>query len=167
MDTYTCRLMRLVKGSLLSLAKLLMFSPIHLMLSASRLHNIGHKINKLLTSGDHESVNYSLLHCADRILLLRIGYALCPKKSISGKCCSNSKDRFNQDQCLVIRAHLLRWNLDLRRYLVSRPGEFHPQPLAERCVSLSTHTAPIKQTRQPSPFSSERIDTAAFSQYFP
>jgi hypothetical protein len=34
--------------------------------------------------------------------------------------------------------------------MVSRPGELHPQPLAERCVSLSTHTAPIKQTRQPS-----------------
>jgi hypothetical protein len=28
----------------------------------------------------------------------------------------------------------------------SRPGESHPRPLAERCGSLSTHTAPIKQT---------------------
>ena len=28
---------------------------------------------------------------------------------------------------------------------VSGPGEFHPQPLAEPYVSLSTHTAPIKQ----------------------
>ena len=31
------------------------------------------------------------------------------------------------------------WNLE------SRPRGFHPQPLAERCVNLSTHTAPIKQ----------------------
>lgn len=34
--------------------------------------------------------------------------------------------------------------------VVSRPGELHPQPLSERCGSLSTHTAPIKQTCQPS-----------------
>ena len=45
---------------------------------------------------------------------------------------------------------------DLRIYLESRPQEFHPQPLAERCVSLSTHTAPIKQTHLPSPVSSVR-----------
>jgi hypothetical protein len=38
----------------------------------------------------------------------------------------------------------------------SRPQEFHPQPLAERCVSLSTHTAPIKQTRLASQVSSVR-----------
>ena len=35
----------------------------------------------------------------------------------------------------------------------SRPQEFHPQPLAERCVSLSTHTAPIKQTQRRHPVS--------------
>ncbi len=29
---------------------------------------------------------------------------------------------------------------------VSRPGELHPQPLVERYVSLSTHTAPIRRT---------------------
>jgi len=29
---------------------------------------------------------------------------------------------------------------------VSRPGELHPQPLVERYVSLSTHTAPIGRT---------------------
>jgi hypothetical protein len=40
-------------------------------------------------------------------------------------------------------------------HLVSRPGEFHPQPLAERCGSLSTHTAPIKQTPPPSHGASE------------
>ena len=28
---------------------------------------------------------------------------------------------------------------------VSRPGEFHPQALAEPCVNLSAHTAPIIQ----------------------
>ena len=28
----------------------------------------------------------------------------------------------------------------------SRPGELPPQPLAERCVSFSAHTAPIRQT---------------------
>src|SRR5208283_5739049 len=38
----------------------------------------------------------------------------------------------------------------------SRPQEFHPQPLAERCVSLSAHTAPIKQTRPVSLVSSVR-----------
>jgi len=27
---------------------------------------------------------------------------------------------------------------------VSRPEEFHPRPLAERCVNLSIHTAPIR-----------------------
>jgi hypothetical protein len=30
-------------------------------------------------------------------------------------------------------------------YQVSRPGEFHPQALAEPCVNLSAHTAPIIQ----------------------
>jgi hypothetical protein len=34
--------------------------------------------------------------------------------------------------------------------MVSRPGESRPQPLAERCGSLSTHTAPLKQTPPPS-----------------
>ena len=29
---------------------------------------------------------------------------------------------------------------------MSRPGELHPQPLVERYVSLSTHTAPIRRT---------------------
>jgi retron-type reverse transcriptase len=30
----------------------------------------------------------------------------------------------------------------------SRPKELHLRPLAERCMSLSTHTAPIRQTRR-------------------
>jgi hypothetical protein len=29
---------------------------------------------------------------------------------------------------------------------VSRPAGFHRQPLSERCVNLSAHTAPIRQT---------------------
>src|SRR5271166_3872863 len=29
---------------------------------------------------------------------------------------------------------------------VSRPEGFHPRPLAERCVNLSIHTAPIRRT---------------------
>jgi hypothetical protein len=29
-------------------------------------------------------------------------------------------------------------------YRLSRPEEFHPRPLAERCVNLSIHTAPIR-----------------------
>ena len=49
--------------------------------------------------------------------------------------------------------------------VVSRPGESHPQPLAERCVSLSTHTAPIKQTRQPSHAASAQTDGAVASRY--
>ena len=38
----------------------------------------------------------------------------------------------------------------LLRRTVSRPGELHPQPLVERYVNLSTHTAPIGQTRRSS-----------------
>jgi len=33
------------------------------------------------------------------------------------------------------------------QFVVSRPEGSHPQPLSERCGSLSTHTAPIRQTR--------------------
>src|SRR6266851_5276479 len=32
--------------------------------------------------------------------------------------------------------------------VVSRPGELHPRPLAELCVRLSPHTAPIRRTRR-------------------
>jgi hypothetical protein len=31
----------------------------------------------------------------------------------------------------------------------SRPGEFHPEPLTDPCVSLSTHTARATQRRLP------------------
>ena len=56
--------------------------------------------------------------------------------------------RLNHDACLwkKLLIYLFMWVLE------SRPREFHPQPLAERCVSLSTHTAPIKQTQTPSSF---------------
>ena len=31
---------------------------------------------------------------------------------------------------------------------VSRPEDLHPRPLAELCVRLSPHTAPIRRTRR-------------------
>ena len=45
--------------------------------------------------------------------------------------------------------------------VVSRPEGFHLRPLAERCGSLSTHTAPIKQTLPRSLAASARTDAAA------
>jgi hypothetical protein len=42
------------------------------------------------------------------------------------------------------------------RHTASRPEEFHPRPLTERCVNLSTHTAPIKQTPLPFSFANAR-----------
>ncbi len=46
--------------------------------------------------------------------------------------------------------------------LVSRPPELHRQPLAERYVNLSIHTAPIKQTLLPSQPANEKtmLDSA-------
>ena len=41
---------------------------------------------------------------------------------------------------------------------LSRPGESHPQPLAERYVNLSTHTAPIRRTHLSSRGASEQTD---------
>lgn len=41
---------------------------------------------------------------------------------------------------------------------VSRPGEFHPQPLAEPSVRLSLHSAPIRQMCWPQRSASERRD---------
>ncbi len=38
----------------------------------------------------------------------------------------------------------------LLRRTMSRPGESHPQPLVERYVNLSTHTAPIRRTHRSS-----------------
>ena len=51
------------------------------------------------------------------------------------------------------------------RRTVSRPGESHPRPLAERCGSLSAHTAPIKQTLPPSRGASERIAPGVSSRF--
>jgi hypothetical protein len=45
--------------------------------------------------------------------------------------------------------------LPFKSIVASRPREFHPRPLSERCVNLSTHTAPIKQTRSSSVAPSE------------
>lgn len=36
-----------------------------------------------------------------------------------------------------------KWDLGPTQQ-ASRPGGFHPQPLSEPCVNLSTHTAPIR-----------------------
>src|SRR6266849_5730134 len=46
---------------------------------------------------------------------------------------------------------------------VSRPGEFHPQPLVEPDVSLSTHPAPVRRRRPPSAVASARKGTVASS----
>jgi len=53
----------------------------------------------------------------------------------------------------------------IKSFMVSRPQELPPQPLAERYVNLSIHTAPIKQTDQPFPAASGQInrDTASLS----
>jgi hypothetical protein len=45
--------------------------------------------------------------------------------------------------------------------MVNRPEGFHFQPLSERCGSLSTHTAPIKQTLPQSRSANVRTDGAA------
>src|SRR3954452_8467759 len=37
---------------------------------------------------------------------------------------------------------------EIREHRVSRPEEFHFRPLAELCMRLSPHTAPIRQTRR-------------------
>src|SRR5450755_1001594 len=50
--------------------------------------------------------------------------------------------------------------------VVSRPRELHPQPLSERCVNLSAHTAPIKQTRLSHLAANVRIDQTAFPRFF-
>jgi hypothetical protein len=46
------------------------------------------------------------------------------------------------------------------RRVVSRPEGLHLRPLSERCVNLSIHTAPIKQTHLPSLFASGQTDGA-------
>jgi hypothetical protein len=46
----------------------------------------------------------------------------------------------------------------------SSPEESHPQALVERCVSLSTHTAPIRQTYRPYRVASARRGPDAYQQ---
>jgi hypothetical protein len=43
--------------------------------------------------------------------------------------------------------------------LVSSPGEFHPEALAEPSVNLSIHWAPIIQPEKVQPMASERTDS--------
>jgi hypothetical protein len=61
--------------------------------------------------------------------------------------------RFMLTPLAVCLRHTVQYPVQL---VVSRPGESHPQPLAERCVNLSIHTAPIKQTHRPSLVASVR-----------
>ncbi|WP_262499995.1 restriction endonuclease fold toxin 5 domain-containing protein [Photorhabdus heterorhabditis] len=64
-------------------------------------------------------------------------------------CMDTNFDGWKPAQCLFLEAKAkydqFFKNGEPKR--VSRPRELPPQPLAERYVSLSTHTAPIKQTR--------------------
>src|ERR1019366_9766538 len=46
--------------------------------------------------------------------------------------------------------------LELADQLVSRPAGFRRQPLVERCVRLSPHTAPIRRTRRSYRYASGR-----------
>src|SRR3954454_18187655 len=46
--------------------------------------------------------------------------------------------------------------LEVSDQLVSRPAVFHRQPLSERCVRLSPHTAPIRRTRRSCQYASVR-----------
>lgn len=48
---------------------------------------------------------------------------------------------------------ILVWETDEEE---SRPRGSHPQPLAERYVNVSAHTAPVKQTHLSSPRASEQ-----------
>ena len=53
-------------------------------------------------------------------------------------------DRFRP----TLRAPFTPIVLEVADQLVSRPAGLHRQSLAERCVRLSPHTAPIRQTRR-------------------
>ncbi|MBU2828697.1 hypothetical protein, partial [Acidithiobacillus ferriphilus] len=62
-----------------------------------------------------------------------------------------SEDNSHIDHTEVWRENT-KFQLDESENWVSRPGEFHPQPLAEPDVSLSTHPAPIIQPQADIPF---------------
>jgi hypothetical protein len=49
----------------------------------------------------------------------------------------------------------------------SRPAGLHLRPLAERCMSLSTHTAPIRQTRRHLQSANVRTKTGSAWQFYP
>ncbi|MCL4490767.1 MAG: HD domain-containing protein [Nitrospirae bacterium] len=49
---------------------------------------------------------------------------------------------------------------------VSRPGESHPQPLAEPDVNLSAHPAPIIQPSEHIPFPSEQMLSVQMRQFY-
>jgi hypothetical protein len=51
--------------------------------------------------------------------------------------------------------------------MVSRPQELPPQPLAERYVNLSIHTAPIRQTLLSSLFANGRTNEGFALQFLP
>jgi hypothetical protein len=50
---------------------------------------------------------------------------------------------------------------DIEAFVVSRPEEFHLRPLAEPCVRLSPHTAPVGRTRRQYLFANVRRDTGS------
>ena len=59
---------------------------------------------------------------------------------------------------LADRSSVKRHSPDPMGVVVSRPGEFHPRPLAERCGSLSAHTAPSsKRATSPLPVSEQTV----------
>jgi len=62
------------------------------------------------------------------------------------------------DQIVQVLRTVRLWKIPL----VSRPAGLHHRPLAEPDVSLSTHPAPIKQTRQSNGLSVARIEVLLF-----
>src|SRR5215470_4438453 len=55
---------------------------------------------------------------------------------------TNAESTYGSPSIAQIEANpgVINWALE------SRPGEFHPEPLAEPDVNLSAHPAPIRQT---------------------
>ena len=53
------------------------------------------------------------------------------------------------------------------RFMLSRSAELPRQPLAERYVNLSIHTAPIRQTPLPFLFANARINGDTVAIYLP
>jgi hypothetical protein len=55
----------------------------------------------------------------------------------------------------------------IETFVVSRPQELPPQPLAERYVNLSIHTAPIRQTLLSSLLANGRTNEGFALQFLP